>query len=51
MLENALVVGFVAALAAFRKLLCFSRVSYTLIFVFLCLARGRVALHLRGSSL
>ena len=37
MLENALVVGFVVALAAFRKLLCFSRVSYTLIFVFLSL--------------
>jgi putative membrane protein len=36
-LENALVVGFVAAIAAFRKRLCFSRVSYTLIFIFLSL--------------
>ena len=37
MLENALVVGFVAAIAAFRQRLCFSRISYTLIFLFLCL--------------
>ena len=37
MLENVLVLGFVAALAAFRKRLCFSRFSYTLIFLFLCL--------------
>jgi putative membrane protein len=37
LLENALTVGAVAALALLRRPLRFSRVSYTLIFVFLCL--------------
>jgi len=37
LLENALSVAGVAALAALRRRLPFSRVSYTLIFVFLCL--------------
>jgi putative membrane protein len=37
LLENALSVGAVAALALLRRRLPFSRVSYTLIFVFLCL--------------
>lgn len=36
-LENALAVAMVAFLAAFHRQLLFSRVSYTLIFVFLCL--------------
>ncbi len=37
LLENVLVAGFVAAIAAFRKSLCLSRISYTLIFLFLSL--------------
>ena len=37
LLENALLVGGVAVLVATRKALPLSRVSYTLIFVFLCL--------------
>jgi len=36
-LENSLVVAMVALLAAFHRRLPFSRVSYTLIFVFMCL--------------
>jgi putative membrane protein len=36
-LENVLTIGAVAAIAAFRKRLCLSRISYSLIFVFLCL--------------
>jgi len=36
-LENTLVVAMVAFLAAFHRRLPFSRVSYTLIFVFMCL--------------
>lgn len=35
-LENALVVVFVAAVAAFHRRLLLSRISYTLIFLFLC---------------
>ncbi len=37
MLENALAVAAVAFLAGFHRRLLFSRVSYTLIFVFMCL--------------
>ena len=37
MVENTLVVFFVAAVAKFHRYLLFSRVSYTLIFAFLCL--------------
>jgi putative membrane protein len=37
LLENALAIAAVAALAGFHRRLLFSRVSYTLIFVFLCL--------------
>ena len=37
MLENALAVAAVALLAVFQRRLSFSRLSYTLIFVFLCL--------------
>ena len=37
MLENALVLAAVALLAVFHRRLLFSRVSYTLIFVFMCL--------------
>ena len=37
LLENALVVLGIAVLIAFRRRMLFSRISYTLIFVFLCL--------------
>ena len=37
LLENALVIAAVALLALFHRRLLFSRVSYTLIFVFMCL--------------
>jgi putative membrane protein len=37
MLENVLALGAVALLALFHRRLLFSRVSYTLIFVFMCL--------------
>ena len=37
MLENALVVIFVGLIAMYRRRLRFSRISYTLIFLFLCL--------------
>jgi putative membrane protein len=37
MLENALAVAAVALLAVFQRRLLFSRVSYTMIFVFMCL--------------
>jgi putative membrane protein len=37
MLENALAVAAVAALAVYHRRLLFSRVSYTLIFLFMCL--------------
>ncbi len=37
LLENALALGAVALLAGFHRQLLFSRVSYTLIFVFMCL--------------
>ena len=44
-LENALLVVFVVALAATWRRFPLSRVSYTLIFLFLCLHTGRRALH------
>jgi putative membrane protein len=37
LLENALAIALLAFLAAFHRYLLFSRVSYTLIFVFMCL--------------
>ena len=37
LLENALAIAAVALLAGFHRRLLFSRVSYTLIFVFMCL--------------
>ena len=50
LLENALLFAAMAVLAATHRALPLSRVSYTLIFVFVVPARGRGALHVLAGA-